>query len=103
VETARIRLRRADVMIALVVFMGGWVGLSRSPGDSHPQGFLDYNLLNCNSDVNEFFSPFSFSLPLLEHLLVKLSPEERCMMNMELRIPSLGRGWDRLPQVAPKG
>ena len=25
------------------------------------------------------------------------------MINMELRIPSLGRGWDRLPQVAPKG
>jgi hypothetical protein len=33
--------------------------------------------LNCNPDAKEFFSPFSFSLPLLEHLLVKLSPEER--------------------------
>jgi hypothetical protein len=42
-----------------------------------PQGFNDYNILNCNPDAKEFFSPFSFSLPLLEHLLVKLSPEER--------------------------
>jgi hypothetical protein len=29
--------------------------------------------------------------------------EEERGINMELIIPSLGRGWDRLPQVAPKG
>jgi hypothetical protein len=34
--------------------------------------------------------------------LFSLGKREEREKNMELRIPSLGRGWDRLPKVAQK-